>query len=105
VGDQAEPLQTNDPIEYREGSWGFWDETWSNWHGGFTSLTETGKALNSYARWLETNSQSDYYHSLPRSERRKSQRLGWRNWYINRGRLPLEGDRRVERQLSWRRVH
>jgi hypothetical protein len=49
--------------------------------------------------------QGDYYRSLPKSERLRSQREGWRNWYINRGRLPHEQDRRLERQLSWRRVH
>lgn len=30
--------------------------------------------------------------------------FGWANWYINRGRLPLEPTRRQLRALSWRRV-
>jgi hypothetical protein len=38
-------------------------------------------------------------------DQRRRARTGWRNWYINRGRLPLQGDERIERQLSWRRVH
>jgi hypothetical protein len=43
--------------------------------------------------------------TLTADDQRRRARKGWRNWYINRGRLPLEGDEKIERQLSWRRVH
>jgi hypothetical protein len=42
---------------------------------------------------------------ISKDDQRRRARTGWRNWYINRGRLPLQGDERIERQLSWRRVH
>lgn len=49
--------------------------------------------------------QAIYFSQMSREERLRCAKKGWRNWYINRGRLPLHGDARVERQLSWRRVH
>jgi hypothetical protein len=49
--------------------------------------------------------QGTYIRQMSKEERYKAAKHGWRNWYINRGRLLLEGDRKLERQISWRRVH
>lgn len=56
-------------------------------------------------RFGGVSEQSIYFRSLPKEEQRKIAKHGWRNWYINRGRLPLEGDRALERRISWRRIH
>ena len=106
VAEQHLYQEGGNPVRFDDvrNQWGFWDETWTDFHGGFTSRSAATKGLIAYARFLETNSQGDYYRSLPRSEHLKSQKDGWRNWFINRGRLPLEGDHRIERQISWRRV-
>lgn len=37
-----------DPVECRMGDWGFWDETWSDWRGGYTSEAEARMALRDY---------------------------------------------------------
>lgn len=39
-----------DPVEYRNDrhEWGFWDETWSTWHGGFQTEEAARKGLEHY---------------------------------------------------------
>lgn len=39
-----------DPVHFDNGSWYFWDETWSERHGPFGSEVEARTAVNRYAR-------------------------------------------------------
>jgi hypothetical protein len=41
---------------------------------------------------------------MTKEERKRRAKLGWINWYINRGRLPLNPTKRDLRALSWRRT-
>jgi hypothetical protein len=39
-----------DPVHFADGSWWFWNETWSERHGPFASVALAHAALNRYAR-------------------------------------------------------
>ena len=45
---------SNDPIEYNEedNTWGFWDETWSHYYGGYETEALARSALREYAKSL-----------------------------------------------------
>lgn len=38
-----------DPISFVDGSWGYYDETWAHFTGGFTDEESARKALREYA--------------------------------------------------------
>lgn len=38
----------SDPVRCVDGEWGFYDETWSNWHGGYTSEAQARRGLQKY---------------------------------------------------------
>jgi hypothetical protein len=42
--------------------------------------------------------------ALKHHRRQRATGLGWINWHINRGRLPLSPSKKELRALSWRRV-
>ena len=39
-----------DPVRYENGQWGFYDETWSEWHGPYVSEKAARAALAKYCR-------------------------------------------------------
>ena len=41
-----------DPVGSIGSDWGFWDETWSYWHGGFADETAARAGLKAYAATL-----------------------------------------------------
>ncbi len=41
-----------DPVGHVGDDWGFWDETWSVWHGGHADEAGARKALLAYASTL-----------------------------------------------------
>lgn len=41
-----------DPVGRIGDDWGFWDETWSHWHGGHQNETQARGALKAYAATL-----------------------------------------------------
>lgn len=41
-----------DPVGRIGDDWGFWDETWSHWHGGFADETAARAGLGAYAATL-----------------------------------------------------
>jgi hypothetical protein len=42
--------ETQDPVHFDNGSWWFWNETWSERHGPYASETEARTAVNAYAK-------------------------------------------------------
>lgn len=42
----------SDPVGTLDGDWGFWDETWSNWHGGFADEPAARAGCRVYADTL-----------------------------------------------------
>lgn len=42
----------SDPVGRIGDDWGFWDETWSNWHGGHADEPAARAALAEYANVL-----------------------------------------------------
>ena len=44
--------RVSDPVGTIEGDWGFWDETWSDWHGGHADETAARAACSEYAKTL-----------------------------------------------------
>lgn len=48
TADVGTTAHNSDPVECRDGDWGFWDEVWSNWTGGFNSEAEARMALRDY---------------------------------------------------------
>jgi hypothetical protein len=45
---------SNDPVEFDEGQWWFWDESWSQRLGPFESEAEARDVLRDYCEWLNT---------------------------------------------------
>jgi S-formylglutathione hydrolase FrmB len=47
---EVEPydMDTNRVIEYMNNGWGFWDETWIDFHGGYATEAEANAALRHY---------------------------------------------------------
>lgn len=39
-----------DPVHFDEGSWWFWDETWSTRYGPYGSEAEARERINAYAK-------------------------------------------------------
>ncbi len=39
-----------DPVGRISDDWGFWDETWSSWHGGFADQASAREGCAQYAR-------------------------------------------------------
>lgn len=48
--------------------------------------------------------QGEHYHLLTKAEKKEVAKYGWANWYVNRGRLPLEPTKKDLRSVSWKRV-
>lgn len=49
----ATPAPHNpDPIRCINGDWGFWDETWSDWSGGFATEADARAAFRTYCENL-----------------------------------------------------
>lgn len=44
--------EPSDPVGKLDGAWGFWDETWSEWYGGFHTEDGAREALRQYADTL-----------------------------------------------------
>lgn len=42
----------SDPVGRIGDDWGFWDEVWSNWHGGFADEPAAREGLKAYAATL-----------------------------------------------------
>ena len=42
----------NDPVDCINGDWGFWNETWSDWYGGYKNEEEARIALRDYCETL-----------------------------------------------------
>lgn len=42
----------SDPVGTIGGDWGFWDEIWTHWHGGYTDEAAARVALAAYADTL-----------------------------------------------------
>ncbi len=42
----------SDPIGHIGPDWGFWNETWSDWHGGYANEGAARAALAAYAATL-----------------------------------------------------
>ena len=42
----------SDPVGRIGNDWGFWDETWSNWHGGFADEPAARAGVRAYAATL-----------------------------------------------------
>lgn len=40
----------SDPIGQYKGDWGFWDECWCDWHGGYADEAEAREGLANYVR-------------------------------------------------------
>lgn len=40
----------SDPVRFENDKWGFWDETWSHWEGGYATEEEARRALANYCR-------------------------------------------------------
>ena len=49
----------SDPRFERDGKYFFWDETWSNEHGPFTTAVERDQMLADYVQYLEHGSEFD----------------------------------------------
>ena len=45
-----------DPVEFVDGKWVFWDETWAYPNGPFETEREAREALAEYAKTLENES-------------------------------------------------
>lgn len=41
-----------DPVGRHGDDWGFWDETWADWHGGFDDEAQARAGLKAYAATL-----------------------------------------------------
>lgn len=41
-----------DPVGRLGDDWGFWDETWADWHGGHADEAEARQGLREYAARL-----------------------------------------------------
>jgi len=39
-----------DPVEQHDDGWGYWDETWSDWHGGFKTEADARADLKRYCK-------------------------------------------------------
>lgn len=50
------------------------------------------------------NRQSEYFHTISKSELKKIANRGWPNWYINRGRMSKNPTAKEKRAVSWKRV-
>jgi hypothetical protein len=49
----ANPSNPADPVgRHGEADWGFWDESWSHWHGGYADETEARTKLAEYCTHL-----------------------------------------------------
>lgn len=40
----------SDPVGRLDGIWGFWDETWTYWYGGFKNEAQAREKLEEYCR-------------------------------------------------------
>lgn len=40
----------SDPVGQYKGDWGFWDECWCDWHGGYADEADARKGLATYCR-------------------------------------------------------
>jgi hypothetical protein len=48
-----ETIKSQNPIHEEEGKWYFWDETWADRYGPYTSETECRQELDKYIKWLD----------------------------------------------------
>ena len=45
----SKPNNDADPVGFMsDGTWGFWDETWAHWNGGYKNEAEARAALKEY---------------------------------------------------------
>lgn len=49
---EAASKVASDPVGRCGNDHGFWDETWTNWHGGYASEAEARAGLKAYALTL-----------------------------------------------------
>lgn len=51
-------VERGDPVRWAGPmGWGFWDEVWLEFYGGYPSRAEAVGGLARYAHWLETGCQ------------------------------------------------
>lgn len=61
-------MPTNDPVKFDlDEGWGFWDEAWSYFYGGYDSEQSARIGLTRYARMLQGDSTATaaFYATLP----------------------------------------
>tara|TARA_B100000953_G_scaffold176524_1_gene145428 strand:- start:200 stop:454 length:255 start_codon:yes stop_codon:yes gene_type:complete len=42
--------KTSDPVGQYKGDWGFWDECWCDWHGGYADEAAARQGLAEYVQ-------------------------------------------------------
>lgn len=58
-------MQSNDPVMFREDamkgpSWGFWDETWTNFCAGFPTEEAAREGLRQFTHYIETGETTSF---------------------------------------------
>jgi hypothetical protein len=46
----ADSGREGDPVGHIGDDWGFWDEVWCNWNGGYSNEKEAREALSIYVK-------------------------------------------------------